>query len=117
MTHIDRQRKLMEATQKDVQLMMRMNENQYTDCFYESGCRYLERLELEMKSDDVDVPQMWEKIKGSGHFWKWWRIQFNIKNQELILGDYLSDEQFSKAHSTTKVIISKHVMNLIFPGS
>ena len=117
MTHIEKRRKAMEDVQKDVQALLRINEDRYSDYFYESGCKYLERLELEMKKDGTKAPQMWSLIKGSAHYWKWWRIQFDLKNQELVLGDNISDGQFLHAHYTSEVIIPKHVMNVIFPGS
>jgi hypothetical protein len=117
MTHIERQRKLMEATQQDIMTVMRINENKYNDTFYESGIRYTERLEEEMKKHKQNIPQAWARIRISQHFWKWWRVQFNLKNQVLLSEGYHSEEAFIKAHAANTVIIPKHVMNQIFPES
>lgn len=117
MTHIERQRRDMEATQQEVQAVMRMNESRYSDNFYEAGCQYLERLEKDMKRNGADAPEMWQKIKGAAEFWKWWRIQFNLKNKELLSIGYHSEDQFLYSHSTNTVIIPKHVLNAIFPTS
>lgn len=83
-THIENQRQSFSVTQDEVMTAFGMRESEYLNIFHESGCQFLESFEKRLQEQGWNCPEDWYKIKISTLFWKWWRIQFSLKDKELV---------------------------------
>jgi hypothetical protein len=115
-THITKQRELISNTQLEVMSILHLKEEDYLNLFYEAGCGYLERLEKVMVEKGVNEPDHWQRIKKSELFWKWWKVQFSLKDREVMVCSGLDTALYMQAHIANEIIIPKHVLNEIFPS-
>jgi hypothetical protein len=62
------------ATKRDIAKQARVSDAQYSECMFETGCRFIETFAREF------VPQRQAIIQGLTYnmdwgFWDWWRVK------------------------------------------
>ena len=116
-THLERQNKRYQAIRDELLGILRISQETYYQWLFDSGLSYLARV-------FTGMDHLGKLMSRSEKFWKWWKNQYRILDEELInefmevnqvdeIGLIKLREYYNNRHSNTKVFLESYLYEVL----